>query len=303
MVQSWYEDDIDEGIIGYEQEVQIDDGQEVQIDAVHEMQTDTGHEGQEEKLFIDKVKSRKRGLVVSFADKVTVRPIPATGKCRRTPIRGGSGKLSTRWQSRPIDDIAPRRFDDPAAAQEEHGCANLMRRGDGRRWGDENFEAPGSVRTSSWRSLQPSTFHGDRIGHDDRINSIESGQEEFIRLRPGSERPSERPPQLGNNNRRSSRFGWTWSSSGSLEQRNSTAAPSDLVQLESTALETSSVEGGAFGGGQKRQRVSRRRHLHAWARSMHVHARKIDSHSRAGHAMCEDGRRATFSLLHVGSSR
>ena len=117
-----------------------------------------------------------------------------------------------------------------------------MRRGDGKRWGDENFEAPGSVCTSSWRSLAPSVFRESRIGRDDRIDSVEyehihdganptNPEHEAIitctkpRLNAGSDGP--RFPVLVNARR--SRFSRTWSLAGSLELRNSYVAPLDLV--------------------------------------------------------------------------
>ena len=264
LISAWYEDYIQEG--------QIDDAKEEAIDVIQE---ETGVERHEESGddHIIKMKScikKKfgRSLTVTFSDRVTIRPIEATGKCRPTPRRGTSGEKRARWpgdRSRGEVNLKEENVEVSTVDRSKCDCGELMRRGDGRKWGDEEPQGFCEPCASNWRSLEPSDWKG--IERDAACIDVDRDTNTRVLVNAADHSRHEcRRGDLGVGNGGRSRRGY----SRLLERRNSIAEPPDLVQLVSTPLQGRYVEGGALGGGGPERHVSSREHVHAWAGSMHM---------------------------------
>lgn len=228
MVQGWYEDYIEETV--------IDEPREKTIDELHESVGATEGDSVEETM--SGGKRKRKDLKVSFANTVTVRPIPASGRGRRTPARGSSGKATTQWPSKwgqdepTIDEIGIR---GRGAASRESGCRCLLVRGDGRRWGDEETEIACTACAGNWKWLKTSIAQHNNFGDDIDVNSVEV--QSIAEHRAAAEISeagacSDKRRVGGAGNACQPRL----DQFELRERRNSNAAPSDLVQLESASL-------------------------------------------------------------------
>ena len=158
-IQSWYEDGEDY----VEKDQGNHDGIDQDIDAIHEGQVQNN---------IIKINREQRR--VSFADRVTVRPIPAMGKGRKTPTRGANLKAA-KWQKERgsgATGAGDDNIEDRQAMQLECKCGGLMVKGDGRKWSDEEADIECKVCARQWLQLGLPGGRGTPIG-DVGINSIE----------------------------------------------------------------------------------------------------------------------------------
>ena len=91
---------------------------------------------------------------VRFAELVTVRPIPAVGKCKATPARG-AGKSGTVWHSERSAgnlEFDQRAENGQAGNPAECNCGGQLRRGDGRPWSDAEDDTECTACAGRWHS-------------------------------------------------------------------------------------------------------------------------------------------------------